>query len=281
MHDRQLRNPRSFRHIIANSELMKSDLVERYRIEPGRITVIYPGFDPDVFQTDGDWSARLRQRRAELGLSDDDFVILFATSGAFRKRGVDRFLDGLAECAAAIDESQLRRRPVTALMIGKADQGELDSQVRARGLQRFVRYLATVKRIDRYYQAADVLVHSAVLEEFGQVIQEAAVSGCPVITSKWVGAAEIMGQAVGDYVMDEPTPAAIADRLLRTYGSARDAIRRDWIAKLSSDMKGNTWARNSELSHQLCMSVLEAKTGGNEPRGARLRYRCHRPRTGR
>lgn len=259
MHDLQLKRHDSFRHIIANSLLMKNDLIERYAIDAARITVIYPGFDPDTFGFSETDPAARRSERAALGIDPSAFTILFATSGAYEKRGVGRFLDGLASFLGACGEDRLRKRPVTALLIGKADETVLDARVRERGIENHVRYLSTVERIERYYRSANVLVHSAVVEEFGQVIQEAAVSGCPVIASKWVGATELFGSELADYVMDEPTPEAIATRLYRVYDSSDHEIRKHWIERLSSEMKSNDWQRNSELSHRLCLDVLRQK----------------------
>lgn len=259
MHDRLLRRRDSFQHVIANSRLMQDDLVSRYAIDPSRITVIYPGYDPATFGNDSRWPDAFAGARSALGLSPSDFVILFATSGAYEKRGVGNFLDGLALFVQSLAAHELGSRPPAALMIGKADEVHLQRQVRARGLVPYVRYLATVDNIEQYYRAADVLVHSAALEEFGQVIQEAAVCGCPVIASRWVGATELMGPHLGDYVMKEPTPEAIVERLNMVFRNRREAIRDQWNEQLSPEMKSNTWEHNSRLSHELCLAVLQKK----------------------
>ena len=261
MHDRQLTRHDSFRQIIANSKLMKADLIERYRIDPARISVIYPGFDPAAFGFGDDWRQTLTQQRAALGLDLSHFVVLFATSGAYRKRGVERFLDGLAAFVAETTDAERQARPVTALLIGKANEKRLREQIGQRGLAACVQYLATVAHIERYYQSSDVLVHSAVLEEFGQIVQEAAICGCPVITSRHVGATELMGARLADLVMDEPTAEQIAGRLLEVYRAPRDVVRRRWIDGLSPEMKANTWEHNSRVSHALCLDVLERKSG--------------------
>ena len=228
--------------------------------------MIYPGFDPDTFSGDGNEIAGLDTERTSLGYNSDDFIILFATSGAYAKRGVGTFLDALAAFVGAVGADKLRARPVLALMIGKADEHTLMEQVRARGLEGSVRYLSTVERIERYYRAADVLVHSAVVEEFGQVIQESAVSGCPVIVLHWAATTEIFGRELGEYVLDEPSADLIAAGLSRTYRAERADIRARWKERLSDEMKGNTWQRNSELSHALCAEVLAEKRSGARPR---------------
>jgi UDP-glucose:(heptosyl)LPS alpha-1,3-glucosyltransferase len=261
LHDRQLTRPDTFRHIIANSRLMKADLIERYRIDAAKITVIYPGYDPAVFGFGDDWRQTLVRRRAALGLDPSHFVVLFATSGAYKKRGVGRFLDGLAGFVAATTAAERQARPVTALLIGKAKEKRLREQVDRRGLASCAQYLATVEHIERFYQCADVLVHSAVIEEFGQIVQEAAICGCPVIASKYVGATELMGAQLADFIMDEPTAEQITERLLEVYRAPSDTVRRAWNDGLSDAMKANTWEHNSRLSHALCLDVLERKSG--------------------
>jgi UDP-glucose:(heptosyl)LPS alpha-1,3-glucosyltransferase len=259
MHDLQLTRHDSFRHIIANSKLMRSDLIERYQIDADRISVIYPGYDPAAFGFGGDWRQTLAQQRAALGLDPSQFVVLFATSGAYKKRGVGRFLDGLAGFVAATTDAERQARPVTALLIGKANANRLLEQINQRGLAPVAQYLATVEHIEHFYQCADVLVHAAVLEEFGQIVQEAAVCGCPVIASKHVGATEIMGAKLAEFIMDEPSGEQITERLLEVYRAPMDAVRSRWIDGLSDAMKANTWEHNSRLSHALCLEVLERK----------------------
>jgi UDP-glucose:(heptosyl)LPS alpha-1,3-glucosyltransferase len=197
----------------------------------------------------------------QIGLDLSHFVVLFATSGAYKKRGVGQFLDGFAAFVAETTDAERQARPVTALLIGKAKEKRLREQIDRRGLAPCARYLATVGHIERYYQSADVLVHSAVIEEFGQIVQEAAVCGCPVIASKHVGATELMGPRLADLVMDEPTAEQITERLLKLYRAPRDAVRDSWIGGLGDAMKANTWEHNSRLSHALCLDVLERKRG--------------------
>jgi UDP-glucose:(heptosyl)LPS alpha-1,3-glucosyltransferase len=59
-----------------------------------------------------------------------------------------------------------------------------------------------IDSVERYFCAVDFTVHPAYFEEFGMVVQEAMACGLPVITSKFVGASEIMLDTT--LVMEEP-----------------------------------------------------------------------------
>jgi glycosyltransferase involved in cell wall biosynthesis len=49
----------------------------------------------------------------------------------------------------------------------------------------------------RLYWAADLLVHPATYEPFGQVVPEALACGCPVLVSDKTGAKEILTPQLG------------------------------------------------------------------------------------
>jgi UDP-glucose:(heptosyl)LPS alpha-1,3-glucosyltransferase len=81
----------NFKHVVANSMMMKQEIISRYNIEENKIKVIYPGSDFSKFSV----KQRKKQRdflRQKYGISKDEILIGLITSGNFQKRGVEVFL---------------------------------------------------------------------------------------------------------------------------------------------------------------------------------------------
>jgi len=132
----------------------------------------------------GFWSGREKraelraEKRAALGLSDNDFVLLSVGKLHPRKRMID-VLEALARLG----------RPCTLLIGGDGEEREmLKAYVLQNNLDvRFLGFI-NIDGLPALYSAVDVLVHSAEIEQFGMVVLEAAVLGLPMVLSDRTGA---------------------------------------------------------------------------------------------
>ena len=205
---------RGFRQVIANSRLARRDLLDRYGLDPAIVQVAYPGFDRARYN-DRQRPAIRDAARRELGL-DDQFLIAFITSGNFPLRGADILLDTLL----ALPESL--RADCRVLAVGAAHNTRaLQKDVVAAGLGDCL--LARDRRpdVEYYYAAADLLLHPARLETFGLVVIEAAACGTPVLTSRAVGAAELLpAGAELEQPLAEGFAAQLADLMENRSGLA-------------------------------------------------------------
>jgi glycosyltransferase involved in cell wall biosynthesis/spore maturation protein CgeB len=139
---------------------------------------------------EGFWAYRERRQaersrvRAELGISDDELMVLYVGKLIERKRPGD-----LLAALARLDTMPSSPRPVSVLFAGDgAQRGSLERQTAADGLR--ARYLGFVNidALPGYYCAADILVHPAEIETFGVIVIEAAILGLPLVLSDRVGA---------------------------------------------------------------------------------------------
>ena len=134
---------------------------------------------------EADRAAMRAPSRADLQISGDGFVILFAGKLSHRK-GVDLLLDAVKLMPADL------RRQVTLVFLGEGDmrqrlteQAALDPRVECRfaGFQ-------NQSQLSRYYHAADLLaLPSRQSETWGLVVNEALHHGLPVVVSDLVGCA--------------------------------------------------------------------------------------------
>jgi UDP-glucose:(heptosyl)LPS alpha-1,3-glucosyltransferase len=242
---RELLAGQRFGHCIANSELMKADFVQRYALPPERISVVYPGYDPQRFA----WALRAQYReplRRELGIPPDALLAGLIASGDFRKRGVDILLQALARLSPA------SRDRLYLLVMGK-DRLSQENQalVREAGMQERVRTLASRPDVHRYYHALDIFAFPCRFEEFGQVLQEAMVCGVPVIAPQTAGAMELYGREAEGIRMERPEPGRLA-QLVDEF-IARPELR-DRFGELGRRVAThNTWDYNFERTYQVCL----------------------------
>lgn len=172
------------RLVIANSAMVRDEIVARYDFPVDRIEIVPNGYDAPVMATD----ARER-RRAELGIGAGEYVALFAGSGWDRK--------GLRFAVEAVRGL----RGVTLLVAGKGD---------ARGLEAAnVRFLGPRRELVEDFAAADVFVLPTIYDPFSNACLEALAAGLPVITTTANGFAEIITAGVHGSVVEPGDVAGI------------------------------------------------------------------------
>ena len=234
MHEAQLKG-RRFRRLIANSRLMANDVSRRFGVPPEKIDIIHPGHDPQRFNAQGRPLWREKTRRA-LGVPSDALLVGLITSGDLAKRGVSLFMEALSRLSPEL------RRSAYALVVGKETrpapfQSLVPSDMRSRFLFR-----PPAPDVEGFYHALDVYVHPAVYEEFGQSVQEALACGVQVITSRRVGAAELLTGEAANGLLDAPEPAALAARIERLM--KEEPLRHRWASLGPGCAASNTWEEN-------------------------------------
>lgn len=184
-----------FKRVAMNSQMMADDFMQRYGIAANKIEVSYPGYDPQQFNPDTARSERKATRDA-LGISDETFLIGLITSGNFKKRNLDGFL----EIAAHLD--RLLPKRCRFLVVGKDDTAPYRKQAQALGIDDLVTWRSTEAHVERLYGALDVFVLPAHIEEFGRVALEAMACATPTVVSPWVGASELIRDSYPSLILD-------------------------------------------------------------------------------
>jgi glycosyltransferase involved in cell wall biosynthesis len=205
--------------LVANSELAKRALIERYGLAPERVHVHYPGYRSARFAAGRRAVLRATARRS-LGLAEATPLVGFVTSGDFDKRGLDVFLAAAGAIAA--------RAPATRFLVVGArrlpEWAARDSLVGAGALS----YRPKNHAPERWIAALDLFLYPARFEEFGIVVVEAQALGVPVLTSRRVGAAETLPAAYAPWLLETPDPEAFAAKALELL--ADSALRTELAA---------------------------------------------------
>ncbi|WP_258396680.1 glycosyltransferase family 4 protein [Onishia taeanensis] len=196
-----------FRQVVVNSRLMGNELSHRYGIDPAKIEVSYPGYDPQQFNVNRARANRTSMRE-ELGVAKDEKLIGLVTSGNFAKRNAR----GFVEMAAELQRQAPGR--YRFLVVGKDKAAEYQQQAQDAGVAERIIWRSTMPDVETVFGALDLFVLPAHIEEFGLVVAEAMACATPVLVSDRVGASELLADTYPDLVMHhEASSAEWADRI--------------------------------------------------------------------
>lgn len=196
---RMFEHPR-LRAVICISEMVRSDILRSFRIDPRKLHVIYNGVDLEYFHP-RERAARRDAARAQLGLGVREMAFAFVGSG-FPRKGLGATIDALA----------LAANPGFRLLVAGRDrqQATFAARARAAGLADRVAFLGGQEDVRPLYAAADCLVLPSRYEPFGSTVLEALAMGLPAIVSSRCGAAEVIEPGVNGWICPPDDPAGIA-----------------------------------------------------------------------
>ena len=143
-------------------------------------------------------------KRAELGVRDDSFVIISA--GELNENKNNRVI------ISAI--GRLKRNDIYYFLCGVGDQEEaLRKQAEEAGLSDNVRFLGYRNDIKELYGMSDCFVMPSFREGLSRSIMEAMASGLPCIVSRIRGNVDLIEEGKGGYLCDVNDVAGYAEKM--------------------------------------------------------------------
>lgn len=187
-------DPKNTRHVIVNSEMVRSEILEHFSFPPDRIHLVRNGVAVERFRSGNREAARKR-----FGLSSEDFVLLFVGSGWERK--------GLPVLLRAMEE--LGAEGIKLLVVGKGR--------RPRRVPEGVVFAGSMPDVEVAYAAADLFVFPAIYEPCANVVAESLTSGVPVVTSRQNGASELLAEGVNGTILKDPADVVEVVAAIRSW----------------------------------------------------------------
>jgi UDP-glucose:(heptosyl)LPS alpha-1,3-glucosyltransferase len=210
----------SLRKAIAVSELVRSQLVDEFALEPQKTATLYNGVDLERFRPSIDRSERTRLR--QLFKADTGAPIVAFVGNGFARKGLESLM---------LAWPSIESRPY--LLVAGVDRSPIRYVRLAQrlGITERVRFLGAQAHVEQIFHAADALALPSFFEPFGNVVMEAMASGLGALTSAQSGVTELLPDAMRRFVVQNPgDPAEIASRLRALLqnvydlgGIARDA----------------------------------------------------------
>lgn len=169
------------KYIIANSSMVKNQIIDNYNINPNKIEVIYNGIE--IKQTN--FNKSFSKLSKEFEIKSNQSIILFVGSG-FKRKGVSEFLEIF---------SRLKTKNIRAFIIGK-DNFTQYYQNLAKKLNINDQVIFTGARVDvdDFYTISDIFLFPTHYDPFSNVVLEAMNFENVVFTSENNGASEILDE---------------------------------------------------------------------------------------
>jgi D-inositol-3-phosphate glycosyltransferase len=197
--------------MLASTEAEQDQLTLLYGADVGRIEIVPPGVDHEIFRPVA--RNQRAKERAELGLGDGP-ALLFA--GRIQPlKGADLAVAALAELGD----------PAAVLLVvggpsgpdGPAELARLHALVDELGVRDRVRFVPPQSHaaLARFYRAVDVCLVPSHSESFGLVALEAAACGTPVVAAAVGGLSSLVDDGVTGHLVDSREPADYAAPIAR------------------------------------------------------------------
>ena len=219
--ERAVFEPESGTEILTIADVQTPVLQRYYGTPAARFHTLPPGIERDR-AAPRDRQAVRRRLRAQLGLKDEDRMLLFIGSG-FIKKGLSRVLRALGE----LPPDLLQRTWLYVLGDDKAEG--FARMARRLGVAHRVRFLGGRNDVPDFLQAGDGLVLPAFDETAGMVIIEAMIAGLPALVTENCGYASYLEDAQAG--------------LLTPVPFRQGAFNEQLVELLTSDER-ERWSRN-------------------------------------
>lgn len=183
--------------IIANSYMIKNQIIKNYNINPSKISVVYNG----VKIRETNYKQSFERLSNDFKLNKEKKILLFVGSG-FERKGAKEFIEII---------SKLNSKNYHAFIIGKEKKLDYYKQLsKSLHVNNFVTFTGARSDVDDFYAISDIFLFPTKYEPFSNVILEAMSFRNVVFTTKQNGAHEILKN---DYILQTPQDYSIANKI--------------------------------------------------------------------
>lgn len=194
--EKALLGERGARRVIANSAMVRDEIMRYYGFASGAIDVIRNGVRVSEF---GPAPLKHARARAQLKVGMDEIAALFVGSGWERK--------GLRFALAATEKTHVR-----LLVAGRGNRRKYRSQQAT--------FLGEMEDVRLALAAADIFILPTIYDPFSNASLEAMAAGLPVITTRANGCSEIMQPKVHGTIVERPDDIEGLSQAVRFWSEA-------------------------------------------------------------
>ena len=179
--------------IIANSFMVKNQIINSYDVSPDKIKVIYSGIESKEIN----FHSSFEKLSEEYSFISENFIFLFVGSG-FKRKGVFEFLQIISK----LDQSNIK-----AFVIGRDKNSKHYFHLaKDLGIDDKVIFTGPREDVSDFYNISDIFILPTHYEPFSNVVIEALQSENVVFTTKQNGACEILEDK---FIMKKPNDFSI------------------------------------------------------------------------
>ena len=185
------------KHIVANSHMIRNEIMDMYNIRPDKISVVYNGIQNKKVERDNSFK-KLSQ---EFPIRESSKILLYVGSG-FKRKGVSEFLKIF---------SMLQTNNTRAFIVGgEKDMATYQELSKELMVDDKVFFTGPREDVDDFYSISHVFILPTHYEPFSNVVLEAMNFKNVVFTTRQNGASEILHD---NFIMNDPNDLSIVTKI--------------------------------------------------------------------
>ena len=185
------------KYIIANSIMVKNQIIDCYKINPDKIYLVYNGIELKKIN----YKKSFERLSKEFLIKKNQSILLFVGSG-FKRKGAEEFL---------LIFSKLKAKNIRAFIIGKEKNITYYKNLSKKlNIDTQVTFTGPREDVDDFYSISDVFLFPTHYDPFSNVVLEAMNFKNAVFTTKMNGASEILDE---NFIMDIPYDNAVVSSI--------------------------------------------------------------------
>ena len=179
--------------IIANSKMVKQQIITTYNIDPKKIEVVYNGIPLKPL-------SNFESIKEEFSIKNEK-ILLYVGSG-FKRKGVEEVLEII---------SKLQYQDIKCFIVGKEKKlNYYKNRSKELNIEDKIIFTGLRTDVDKFYSMSDIFLFPTHYEPFSNVILEAMSFKNAIFTTQQNGAAEILDAL---YVMEHPKDFSIVEKI--------------------------------------------------------------------
>lgn len=199
--------PESDTDILLLSPAELANIQDIYKTDPARLHLMPPGIDRERITRNPLQGRARRDFRRDLGVTENDLMILTIGSG-FRTKGIDRAIKAIGAMPGRL------KKKCKYVVVGKGKQKTFQKIAQLAGIGSRIIFAGGRADIRNFYYAADLLLHPARTENTGTALLEGMITGLPVLVTENCGYARYVAEAQAGQLCPEPFEQVQLNRML-------------------------------------------------------------------
>ncbi|MCP3965227.1 MAG: glycosyltransferase family 4 protein [Lentisphaerae bacterium] len=240
--------------VIANSKLIKKQLVKHYKYPENKVHVLYNGINHKLFYP-AEPEEKLEARK-KLHITGR-FVCMFA-AGNFK-------IKGLKEAIKAISKLDPDVRMKTTLMVVGGDKPQPYIKMAEKlGVAENLFFTGRQKNMREYFIASDLFLYPSHYETFGNVVLEANACGVPVVTTRQIGAAEVIKENSNGFLVTAPDRINRLAEIVSAYAKLPEDEHVKFAADAVASTRDFTWKKHIDDLERIFLNYCAEKENANQ-----------------
>jgi glycosyltransferase involved in cell wall biosynthesis len=239
--------------IVAASASLAREIEQQYPFVASKLRTIPNAADADAYQVDPSFDRAAF--RAQIGLEENQFLVVFVALGQFERKGLPLLIDAIAG---------LEDKGLKLFVVGGTKDlvGTYKREIEQRGLARRIQFTGIQADVRPYLWAADLMALPSHYEVFPLVVLQAAAAAIPLLVTPRGGGDQLGGAGC---ILVEPRVEDVRRGLedfVKLNAAERSALSR--AGRLSAEMfRDDRFVdRWSELYSEIAVAQAEGGARG-------------------